>query len=78
MNREKGHASRQAGFSTILILSVVGVALAVLVVGSITPVKKFFKPPTGDQISSLESTDFEEEDEEDEDEVDELENIEID
>lgn len=71
MNREKG-------ISTILILAVLGVVLAILVVGSITPVKKFFKSPTGTQISSLESTDFEQEDEEDEDEVDELENVDID
>lgn len=78
MNREKGRACRQAGFSTILILAVLGVVLAVLVVGSITPVKKLFKSPTGDQISSLGSSDFEQEDEEDEDEVDELENVEID
>lgn len=71
MNKEKG-------FSPILILAVLGVVLAVLVVGSLTPVKKIFKSPPANQISSLESGDFEEEDEEDEDEVDELENVEID
>lgn len=68
---------KERGFSPILILSLVGaILLVVIVIGSISGVKKF-TPPFQNQ-TNLVSTDFEQEDEEDEDEVDELENIEID
>lgn len=65
------------GFSLILILTLVGVILAILILSSLPGVGKIFKSPKGTQIS-LQATNFAQEDEEDQDEVDELENVDLD